>query len=175
MGVLEEPIAMASILSGESHSWSGIQPANLRDLNTLRRLEQVCFPKDAWPLLDLVGVLSMPNIVRLKAVDGDRLVGFVAADVRATQNIAWIATIGVLPEYRRRKVATTLLESCEGRLKVGSVRLSVRGSNEAALKLYTGLGYAEIGAWPGYYQDGEDALVFEKRLDGRQVAQRSRL
>jgi ribosomal-protein-alanine N-acetyltransferase len=158
---------MSSVMSGESHYWSGIQPANLRDLNALRKLEQVCFPKDAWPLLDLLGVLSMPNIVRLKAVDGDRLVGFVAADVRAAQDIAWIATIGVLPEYRRRKVASTLLESCERRLHIGSVRLSVRGSNEAALKLYTGLGYQEFGTWPGYYQDGEDALVFEKRLDGR--------
>ena len=164
---LEELQAMASIVTGETHSWGGIQPANLRDLNALRRLEQVCFPKDAWPLLDLVGVLTMPNIVRLKAVDGDRLMGFVAADVRAAQDLAWIATIGVLPEYRRRKVATTLLEACERRLKVGSVRLSVRLSNEAALKLYTGLSYYEVGTWPGYYQDGEDALVFEKRLDGR--------
>jgi ribosomal-protein-alanine N-acetyltransferase len=158
---------MASILTSASQPWEGVQPANLRDLNSLRRLEQICFPKDAWPLLDLIGVLSMPNIVRLKAVDADQLVGFIAADVRRGQNIAWIATVGVLPEYRRRGVATALLAACEGRLKVGTVRLSVRASNEAAIQLYKRLSYRQVGSWQAYYADGEDALVFEKRLDGQ--------
>ena len=31
-----------------------ILPANLLDLSALRHVEQVCFPKDAWPLLDLI-------------------------------------------------------------------------------------------------------------------------
>ena len=158
---------MASILTSAAQLWESVQPANLRDLNSLRRLEQACFPKDAWPLLDMIGVLSMPNIVRLKAVDADQLVGFIAADVRPGQNIAWIATVGVLPEYRRRGVATALLAACEGRLKVGCVRLSVRTSNEAAIQLYKRLSYRPVGSWPAYYQDGEDALVFEKRLDGQ--------
>ena len=48
-------------------SLATIQPATWRDLNSLRHLERLCFPKDAWPLLDLVGVLTLPNVVRLKA------------------------------------------------------------------------------------------------------------
>lgn len=142
-----------------------IQTATWRDLNALRRLESECFPIDAWPLWDLVGVLTLSNIVRLKAVVGGRMVGFIAGDLRREENMAWIATLGVLPEYRRRGIGNALLLECEARLDVARVRLSVRRSNHVAIHLYQRLNYRLIDAWVGYYQDGEDALVFEKRLD----------
>lgn len=44
-----------------------ITEASIRDLMDLRRLEQACFDLDAWPLLDLAGVLSLPGIIRLRA------------------------------------------------------------------------------------------------------------
>ncbi len=69
-------------------------PANWRDLGGLRQLEKVCFPVDSWPLLDLIGVLSLPNIVRLKAVISDQMIGFVAGDKKSS-DLGWIATIGV--------------------------------------------------------------------------------
>ena len=81
--------------SGEA---AEVEPASWRDLNAVRHLEQACFPKDAWPLFDMISVLSFPNVVRLKAVAGRRLVGFVGADIREKESTAWIATIGVLPE-----------------------------------------------------------------------------
>ena len=74
-----------------------IQEASWRDLNALRQLEKVCFPKDHWPLLDLIGVLSFPNVVRLKAMAGGRMVGFIGVDVRPRQKLAWVATICVMP------------------------------------------------------------------------------
>ena len=157
---------MDSILHSIPNSQTIIQTANLRDLNALRKLEAVCFPQDAWPLLDLIGALSLPNVLRLKAVDQGRMVGFIAADLRPGQELAWIATVGVLPEYRRRGVATALLQACEERLQVSKVRLNVRVSNKGALALYHERGYAEVGVWPGYYQDAEDALVLEKVIGG---------
>lgn len=141
-----------------------IERATWRDLNDLRNLEKICFPKDAWPLWDLVGVLTMPNVERLKAVVNGEMVGFVAADVRPSQDVAWIATIGVLPGYRRQGIATALMKVCEENLKVSRVRLSARRSNDAAIRLYQNEGYAKVGLWPGYYQDREDAVVMEKRL-----------
>ena len=144
-----------------------IVPASWRDLNDLRQLERACFPKDSWPLWDLIGVLTLPSVVRLKAMADDRMVGFVAGDIRRSENTAWIATIGVLPEYRRRGIASRLLAAVEGQVKTARIRLSVRMSNQPAILVYQRLGYQRVGNWPGYYQDGEDALVLEKYLGGQ--------
>jgi ribosomal protein S18 acetylase RimI-like enzyme len=142
-----------------------IVPATWRDLNSLRQLEKVCFPQDAWPLLDLIGVLTLPNIVRLKAMIGEQMAGFIAGDIRTSEKLAWIATVGVLPEFRRQGIGAALMRACEERLPVPNVRLNVRTSNQAAIQLYQGMGYERAGLWPTYYQDGEDALVMEKPLD----------
>ena len=138
-----------------------IIPANWRDLGALRHLEKVCFPQDAWPLLDLIGVLSLPNVVRLKAMSNDQMIAFVAGDHKS-DDLAWIATICVLPEYRRQGIASALLDECETRLDVARIRLSVRLGNAGAIQLYEGFGYRRVDIWPKYYQDGADALVFEK-------------
>jgi ribosomal-protein-alanine N-acetyltransferase len=143
-----------------------IEAASWRDLNPVRQLEAVCFPKDAWPLWDIIGVLTLPNVVRIKAADDGRLVGFIAGDLRQAQNLAWIATIGVLPEYRGQGIGSALLRACEERIELPRVRLNVRISNEGAIRLYKNKGYRDVGAWPKYYQDGEDALIFEKELGG---------
>jgi len=142
-----------------------ILPASWRDLGALRQLEKICFPKDAWPLLDLIGVLSLPNVVRLKAMRDNQMIGFVAGDQKSG-DLAWIATIGVLPEYRRQGIAAALLQKCESRLDVARIRLSVRLGNTGAIHLYESFGYKRIDIWPRYYQDGTDALVFEKQFLG---------
>ena len=147
-------------------SQASIEPATWRDLNSLRHLEQVCFPKDAWPLLDVVGVLTLPSVVRLKAVVGGEFAGFVAGDVRRSQKEAWIATIAVLPEFRGRGVGRALLRACESQLEVPVVRLCVRASNAAAVQLYLSEGYRKSGLWAKYYEDGEGAIVMEKTVVG---------
>ena len=119
------------------------------------------------------GVLTLPNVVRLKALVGEQMVGFVAGDIRRGENVAWIATIGVMPEYRRRGIGRALLEACERRLDTSIVRLCVRQTNEAAIGLYEGLGYYQVSIWPGYYQDREDALVLEKKLPPQQAKLRA--
>ncbi|HBX68631.1 MAG TPA: hypothetical protein DEH25_04420 [Chloroflexi bacterium] len=139
-----------------------IIPATWRDLGALRTLEKVCFPEDGWPLIDLIATLSFSNIIRLKAViAGEQMVGFVAGD-RQSQDLAWIATIGVLPEYRRQGLASALLQECETRLETSRIRLSVRLGNHGAIRLYEGFGYQRVDIWPKYYKDGTDAIVFEK-------------
>jgi len=141
-----------------------IEPATWRDLNELRRIEKICFPKDSWPIFDLVGVLTFPSVVRLKAVIDDHMVGFVAGDVRKSKKLAWIATICVLPPFRGQGIGGALLDACEERLNVPHVRLSVRTTNMEAIQLYLNRGYQKVGLWRNYYGDGEDALVMEKEL-----------
>jgi ribosomal-protein-alanine N-acetyltransferase len=141
-----------------------IQVASLRDLGALRRLENACFEKDAWPILDLVAVLTWAEVVRLKAVVDHEMVGFVAGDPRPAQNAGWIATIGVDPHYQGQGIGTALLRACEAQLKYPTVKLTVRISNQKAIALYEREGYRTVDIWSKYYNDGEDGLVMEKVL-----------
>ena len=155
---------MNQVLPAAPGSAAIVEPATWRDLNPLRNLEKICFPVDVWPLLDIVGVLTFPGVVRLKATADEEMVGFIAADIRRAQNLAWISILGVLPAYRRKGIAKMLLQECEARLIVPKVRLSVRASNQPGLSLYTSVGYQQYSIWSRYYSDGEDALVLEKSL-----------
>ncbi|MEW6094307.1 MAG: GNAT family N-acetyltransferase [Chloroflexota bacterium] len=139
-----------------------ILPAALRDLIPLRRIEHACFPHDAWPLLDLLAVLAFPDVVRLKAVVDGQMVGFIAGDLRRTEGLGWIATLGVLPEYRRQGLARALLLECERQMNTSRFRLCVRAENIEAIQLYASEGYERTDTWKKYYNDGGDALVMEK-------------
>lgn len=140
-----------------------ILSASLHDLIPLRHIEQTCFPGDAWPLIDLLAVLTWPNVVRLKMVDSGRMIGFVAGDPRPSEHLAWIATIAVLPLYQRQGIGRMLMLACEERLPQDRIRLCVRTTNQAAICMYQQLGYLPIETWKGYYNDNADALVMEKQ------------
>jgi len=137
--------------------------ANWHDLNDLRKLEDICFGDDSWPVWDLIAVLTLPKIVRLKAQVEGKMAGFIAGDPHPRENIGWIATLGVLPAYRRMGIAEALLAQCEEELALPRIRLSVRKSNEPALALYRKAGYQMVDIWRRYYYSGEDAFVLEKR------------
>jgi ribosomal protein S18 acetylase RimI-like enzyme len=139
--------------------------ANILDLNALRKLEKLSFEKDAWPLFDLMAVLTFPEVIRLKAIQDEQMVGFIAGDPRRREGWAWIATIAVHPGHRRRGIGRALLHACEARLGVPRTRLTVRISNTAAIRMYETEGYKTIDIWKAYYNDGEDAQVMEKTLE----------
>jgi ribosomal protein S18 acetylase RimI-like enzyme len=142
-----------------------IVAASVLDLNALNKLEHACFQKDAWPMLDLIAVLTFPDIVRLKAVEDGHMIGFVAGDMHTSDHIGWIATIGIDPQYQRRGFGRELLRACESRLRSPRIRLSVRASNTGAIQLYEQEGYERVDVWQGYYNDGEAAIVMEKQRE----------
>jgi ribosomal-protein-alanine N-acetyltransferase len=125
-------------------------------------LEKICFGRDAWPLLDTLAALTYPQTVRLKAIVDGLVVGFIIGDRRRGNNLGWIASLGVHPDYRRRGIARSLLAACEGKLAMPRIRLTLRSTNETALCLYQQMSYVEIDIWKRYYRRGEDAIVMEK-------------
>ena len=141
-----------------------IQTANIIDLGALRRLEAACFDKDAWPFLDLIAVLTWPEVIRLKALDAGEMIGFLAGDPRSSDGVAWISTIAVDPRYQRRGVGRALLRACEAQIELPRMKLTVRVSNLGAVALYEQEGYQMVDLWRGYYNDGEDGLVMGKNL-----------
>ena len=148
---------------------SGIEivPATWRDLRAVHQLEKVCFQMDAWPLLDILGALTIPQIIRFKAQRGEELIGFIAVDLRRSQATAWIATLAVRPDYRRRGIGARLLEVSEGLINLPLIRLCVREKNHPAIHLYLKHGYKQVETWKKYYRGGENALVFEKLVQAK--------
>ncbi len=143
-----------------------IKPANWRDLNELRTLEAICFPIDQWSLIDMIAILSMHKVVRFKATLAGKMIGFIAGEIKSGNQPGWIATLAVLPAYRRLGIASSLLDRCETGLGKSAVRLCVRKHNTPAINLYKQRGYHYIESWAHYYIDGEDAIILEKKMEG---------
>jgi len=75
---------------------------------------------------------------------------------------AEVLTLAILPSARRQGRAVALLGAAEATWRQSGVEdafLEVRRSNDAARALYQQLGWEEIGSRPGYYSDGEDAVL----------------
>lgn len=141
-----------------------VTQASWLDLFPLHQLEHTCFQADAWPLIELLAVLTFPGVVRLKAVVDQHMVGFIAADKTLKHGEAWILTLGVLPDYRRKGIASLLLSECEREMGHNApIKLSVRASNLPAIHLYQQHGYCQVDVWKNYYRDGDDGLVLEKK------------
>lgn len=139
-----------------------ILPAGWKDLNQLRVIERECFELDAWPLFDLIGVLTFPGIVRLKVELDHVMVAFAAGDDSRSEEVGWISTIGVLPAYRKLGIGAALLAACEEQMHTPTIQLTVRKSNQAAIRMYEKCGYSRIDIWERYYIGGEDGVVMRK-------------
>jgi ribosomal-protein-alanine N-acetyltransferase len=78
-----------------------------------------------------------------------------------------ILNVATHPEYRRRGLAVSLLtRRLSLAQEAGAVisYLEVRASNSGAIRLYEQLGYHQNGCRPGYYADGEDAILMQYDL-----------
>jgi [ribosomal protein S18]-alanine N-acetyltransferase len=145
-----------------------IERAVWRDTRALTQLDRRSFkPIDAYAWYEFLLLCTGRSVIALKAVSGDRLVGFIAADQRRSEGHTIIVTIAVDPDYQRRGIGERLLRAVEARSAVPRFQLMVRQSNLPALRLYRKLNYDIVDTWRRYYEDGEDAYVMEKNLTPR--------
>jgi len=124
-------------------------------------VERACFGREGWGILEILDALLF-STVHLKAVIKDQVVGVVIGEAQPLQGYGWIATLGVLPEFRRQGIGARLLAAAEAQLAQPRIKLTVRRSNIPAVNLYRRCGYHEIQIWEHYYPDGEDGVVMEK-------------
>jgi ribosomal-protein-alanine acetyltransferase len=141
-----------------------ILPARLRDLNTLKHLEDEVFKEDAWPVLDILAILLTPGMINLKAVADGLIIGFITVEESLFEPDANVNSLGVLSACRRQGVGKSLLLAAEKRARRKKIRLCVRHSNQEAIDLYANMGYRKTDVRHNYYSDGEDAYVMRKNL-----------
>ena len=123
---------------------------------------------EAWSAESVSAVASERGGRLLLLDDGDGVpLGVLLLRVEAGE--AEVLQVAVEPAARRGGLGSRLLRAGEAAaIEGGATRcfLEVREGNVAARELYARAGYEEVGRRPGYYRDGEDALVLARDLDG---------
>ena len=120
---------------------------------------------DPWPAEAFLRELAATHIRYVAARSDDTLVGY-AGISRLGRKVPFeyeIHTIGVDPAFQGRGVGrgllTRLLEFADG----GAVFLEVRTDNAAAIGLYEGAGFVNIGLRKRYYRaSGADAYTMRR-------------
>jgi ribosomal protein S18 acetylase RimI-like enzyme len=144
-----------------------VRKAERDDLGALAELEQRVFATDRLSRRSLQRFLTSPSAEVIVAQEGARCAGTAIVLFRARAGVARLYSIAVAPHMSGRGVAPLLLAAAEaGARERGcrAIRLEVHVTNHAAIARYRKSGYREIGRHRGYYEDGGDALRFEKRL-----------
>jgi ribosomal-protein-alanine acetyltransferase len=133
-----------------------IETATIRLLDQLYAIEEQCFSEEAFSRRQIAYLLTDYNSIALVAKSNIDIAGFIIAQVEVEGSIEYghIVTLNIPHDYRRKHVATRLLQEIQAILRqrgITEIRLEVREDNNAAIKLYQTLGYQTLGKLEKYY------------------------
>jgi ribosomal-protein-alanine N-acetyltransferase len=143
-----------------------------RDLAAVEEIERSSYPTP-WSRAMFAAELRKQSSLALGAFSDDgELVGY--AFVSRYVDAWHVMNVAVAPAYRRRGIATTLLERLFEVTSADPRRgytLEVRVSNTDAIRLYERLGFESRGIRRGYYTDNrEDALIMWRESEQTEKA-----
>lgn len=140
-----------------------VVPMEPRHIEDLERLEKECF-STPWSFDSLVSELSNPLAVFCVAEIGGQVAGYVG--MQHIVDEGYICNIAVFSQYRRRGVATKLMETLSEYAKeneMASISLEVRESNVNAQSFYEKFDFEVVGRRKHFYSNPtEDALIMTK-------------
>ena len=145
-----------------------IVPMNADHLEELEKLERICFSRP-WSRKMLAEELENQCAAFLVAQDSitQQVMGYAGLLVMADEG--YITNVAVFTEFRRQGVAAKLIAVFENFArgnKLAFRTLEVRPSNTAAIALYKGFGFEEVGRRKNYYDlPKEDALILTKTYE----------
>lgn len=147
-----------------------IVPAGVAEAAVLSALYQTAFG-EAWAPEQLAQLLAGPGVLALIALDeAEEPAGYALGRVAADE--AELLSIALLPDRRRQGDGRRLLDALIDRCTAAGAEtlfLEVATDNAAALALYRGAGFREVGRRKGYYKVGAamvDAIVMKRELAG---------
>jgi [ribosomal protein S18]-alanine N-acetyltransferase len=155
----------------------GIRLANETDLTGVVALERTVTEAPHWPEKEYIAIFDqgqgVGNLIKrclLIAEAKGRLLGFgVGKMIESGEGIAELESIVVDKNARRRGVGKALCEAVAAWSRqqgASGLELEVRAGNEAAIALYTSLGFDITGRRRAYYaQPVEDALLMRLNLE----------
>jgi len=145
-----------------------IETATINQLDKLYTIEEQCFNEEAFSRQQIANLLTDYNTIALAAKSNTDIAGFIIAQIEIEDNTEFghIITLNIPQTYRKKGVATQLLQEVQVLLKQRSInecRLEVREDNHPAIKLYQKLGYQTVGKLERYYGK-KHGLYFKKTL-----------
>ena len=141
-----------------------IVPMTADHLDEVAELERICFTTP-WSRNMLAEELDNYLSAFLVALDDNgKVAGY--AGLQAVLDEGYITNVAVDPSRRRQGVAAQLLQVFDNFAhgnQLAFLTLEVRPSNTAAIALYQGFGFREVGRRRNYYDlPKEDALILTK-------------
>ncbi len=152
-----------------------IRNFELKDLDLVININRKCLPENYPEGFFRTIYSECPKGFILAEVNGS-IVGYTMGRIESGLSLFSIfhrakkghtVSIAVLPEYRRNKIATKLINaSATGMREYGAEELflEVRMSNTAAVKLYEALGYKILKELRHYYRDMEGAYLMAQKV-----------
>ncbi len=133
-----------------------IRPVRSIDFNELLEVEAQASPKSQYDLWELKSLQwKYPETFLLSI--SDKIDGYIVFSPSGH-----VVSMAVRPERRRQGIGTRLIREAIGHCAGKPLRLEVRVSNSGAQEFYLKYGFRKRAIVPGYYRDGEDALVMER-------------
>ena len=127
------------------------------------KIEETCFAHP-WSRQSVESELANENSVFIVAVEGEKVIGYIGMSVVIDEG--YIFNVAVNADFRRKGVGTALINELVTYGKKNNlcfITLEVRGSNQAAISLYSDFGFIKVGERKNYYSDpAENAILMTK-------------
>lgn len=154
-----------------------IRKARVSDIPQLLILENACFSYDQLGRRNFHWMIKKAHSIFLVVEYKSELIGYGLVLINRGTSLARLYSICTLKVYQGHGLATKLIRELEGQAALSEdcayLRLEVKENNRGAIKLYEKLGYQKFTEKEDYYDDGQAALCFEKRI--RVLKKRPRL
>ena len=146
-----------------------LRRGRLADLPALVALERAVFTTDVVSRRSFRHFVVSPNADLMVAEATGQFAGYVLVLYPPRSKRARLYSIAVAPHRGGLGVGPLLLAAAERTAKRRgrrAMRLEVQEHNTRAIARYEKSGYRLVGRQHAYYDNGDDALRFEKPLDG---------
>jgi len=135
-----------------------VRRATRNDLESIYQIEDSSF-SEPYPRALMVRLLrEHPGGFFVAEISSGQVVGYCVCSREG--KLGHLISIGVLREYRRRKIATTLIQELLVQFgsRIRELWLEVKTADEEAVRFYEGFGFRRVMIIENYYSDGSPAL-----------------
>jgi len=140
------------------------------DLPSLMEIENAAFATDRISRRSWLDLIASPSAAVMVVTEGPAVIGCAVTLRNARTSVARLYSIAVSARARGQGIAGLLLEDATERAaRTGAavIRLETRFDNIPAQKLFERSGFRPFERVAGYYQDGAEAIRYQRLLSPR--------